>query len=281
MTKGNILITGASTGIGFACTKKFVDEGYIVYGSVRKQEDADRLTDELGDNFQAIIFDVTDGTAIIKAANQLSVVLKSEGLQLLINNAGIAVTGPVELLDVDAYRHQFEVNYFGLIAVTKAFLPLLGGTINSTFESGKIINISSVASQRTLPFMSAYASSKAAVDSFTEGLRRELLVYGIDAVTINPGPIKSEIWEKIDPNIESVKGTVYENVLNRFMKLVDKETQNPLEASVLAQSIYRTFLKKKSKTSEVISKNKFFKYTLTNFMPARLIDGVIKKKLKI
>ncbi|MEP1781815.1 SDR family NAD(P)-dependent oxidoreductase, partial [Reichenbachiella sp.] len=120
MTKGNILITGASTGIGLACTEKFIDEGYTVYGSLRKQSDADRLSQEHGEHFRPLLFDVTDQDAITSEANKLTNELDGEGLKLLINNAGIAVTGPVELLDVDAFRKQYEVNLFGLIAVTKA-----------------------------------------------------------------------------------------------------------------------------------------------------------------
>lgn len=281
MTKGNILITGASTGIGAACAKKFVDEGYVVFGSVRKQQDADRLTETFGDNFRPLLFDVTNELAIKKAVEDLSDQIKGEGLKLLINNAGIAVTGAAELLDLDAYRKQYEVNYFGLIAVTKAFLPLLGAKENCDFAPGKIINMSSIASKRAMPFMTPYSSSKAAVDSFTEGLRRELMIYGIDVVTINPGPIRTPIWEKIDVNLDAVQGTVYEPVLKRFMKLVDKEASDAIDASDFADHVFKTFQTKKPKVTDVVIKKKFFKYSLISLVPTRTIDGFIKKVLKI
>lgn len=281
MTKGNILITGASTGIGAGCVRKFIQEGYAVYGSVRKQEDADQLSEEFGENFHPLLFDVTDNEAIQKSASELALKLKDQGLQLLINNAGIAVTGAVELLDVDAFRKQFEVNYFGLIAVTKAFLPLLGANDDSTFEPGKIINMSSISSKRTMPFMTPYAGSKAAVDSFTEGLRRELLIYGIDAVTINPGPIRTPIWDKIDVKMDLVTGTVYEPILKRFMKLVNKESQNAIDVDKFAKRVFKTFLSKKPKVSDVVIKNKLLKYNLLSLISARQIDGFIKKTLKI
>lgn len=281
MTKGNVLITGASSGIGLACAKKFTEKGYTVYGSVRKQADADRLSSELGSTFQALIFDVTDGSAINASAKSLAERLQDEGLKLLINNAGIAVTGPVELLDIDAFRQQYEVNYFGLIAVTKAFLPLLGAMENCSFQPGKIINMSSIASKRAMPFMTPYSSSKAALDSFTEGLRRELMIYGIDAVTINPGPIATPIWEKIDLNTEADMPEIYRKVLKRLIKLVDKESKDAIRADKFADKVFKTFLTHKPKTTDVVIKKKFLKYSLLNLVPDRTIDGFIKKILKI
>lgn len=279
MAKGNILITGASTGIGRACTEKFVQEGYTVYGSVRKEQDGMRLSNEIGEHFYPLFFDVTDHTSINRAASYLGQILDGQGLKLLINNAGIAVTGPVELLDVDDFRTQYEVNYFGLIAVTKAFLPLLGATKERTFDPGKIINMSSVASKRAMPFMTPYSSSKAAVDSFTEGLRRELLVYGIDVVSINPGPVHTPIWDKVELNPDKVKHTVYRSALERFMRLVQKESTDAIEVTDFANFVFRTFKSRRPKTTDVVMKNKWFKYHVTRLFPDRVIDHMIKKML--
>ncbi|MEP2025557.1 MAG: SDR family oxidoreductase [Reichenbachiella sp.] len=281
MTKGNILITGASTGIGAACAKKFIQEGYTVYGSVRKQEDADRLSTELGDAFHSLIFDVTDQSGIDEAAEQLNKDLADQGLSLLINNAGVAVTGPAELLDLADYRRQFDINYFGLIAVTKAFLPLLGTKENGSFPAGKIINMSSIASKRAMPFMTPYGSSKAAVDSFSQGLRRELMIFGIDVVTFNPGPIKTPIWEKIDTDTSKSDQSPYKNVLRRFMKLADKESTHAIEVDVFAKKVYKTFMKSSPATSDVVVKNKFFKYSIPSLFSERTMDYFVKKMLKI
>ena len=281
MTKGNILITGASTGIGAACVQKFAKEGYRVFGSVRKQVDADQLKETVGANFHPLIFDVTDQSAIQKAADYLAAELKESSLQLLINNAGIAVTGAAELLDVEAYRKQYEVNFFGLIAVTKAFLPLLGANEENNSAPGKIINMSSIASKRAMPFMTPYSSSKSAVDSFSEGLRREMMIYGIDVVTINPGPIRTPIWDKIDVDTEQVRGTVYEPILKRFMKLVDKESSDAIDANDFADKVFKTFLSKNPKVNDVVIKKKFLKYDLLKLVPVRVLDGLIKKALKI
>ena len=141
--------------------------------------------------------------------------------------------------------------------------------------------MSSIASKRTMPFMTPYAGSKAAVDSFTEGLRRELLVYGIDAVTINPGPIRTPIWDKIDVNMDKVEGTFYEPILKRFIKLVDKESKDAIDADDFAHRVFKTFRSNRPKVSDVVIKNKFVKYHLLSLVPARRVDRFIKKILKI
>ena len=122
----NILITGASTGIGYDLCKTFIQARYSVYGSVRKQKDADRLLNDFGDNFHSLIFDVTDHPAIDRAADELAAELGKDGLGGLINNAGIAIGGPFAHIPIEDYRHQFEVNVIGLVKVSQAFLPLLG-----------------------------------------------------------------------------------------------------------------------------------------------------------
>ena len=123
--KNAIIITGVSTGIGLELAKSFAKKGYQVFGSVRKLEDADVLMDEFPDNFLPLVFDLTDYPAIEAAFEEIKDLLKGEALVGLINNAGIAVTGPLMQLLIDDFKRQFEVNLFGLIKVTQTFLPLL------------------------------------------------------------------------------------------------------------------------------------------------------------
>lgn len=282
MSKGNILITGASTGIGFACAQKFITEGYTVFGSVRKAADATRLQSELGDTFTPLIFDVTDAAAIDKCKAELEQSIDGQGLQLLINNAGIAVPGPVEFLSIDDYRTQFEVNVFGLLAVTKAFLPLLGATVNATIPPGKIINISSIESRRTMPFMTAYSASKAAVDRISDGLRRELMMFGIDVITVNPGPILTPIWDKAEKPEGEILETPYAGMITNFYQLMLKEIKGAMPADKLGDIIFKKFLSSKPKTYDVIMNQLFFKHTLPSLLlSVRTIDGLVKKMLKI
>src|SRR5215471_15323863 len=124
-----VVITGVSTGIGHASTKVLIDRGFRVFGSVRRQEDADRLQKEFGEEFVPLLFDVTDEAAVQLAADKVGRGLGTSTLDGLVNNAGIEVTGPLAYLPVDLFRQQLEVNLVGPLIVTKAFLPLLGSDL--------------------------------------------------------------------------------------------------------------------------------------------------------
>ena len=148
-----VVITGVSTGIGYSSVKILCNAGYAVFGSVRKSDDADQIKSELGENFHPLIFDVTDSQGIINAAEELKSQLhEDEYIAGLINNAGVAMGGLFTLIETDIFRKQFDINFFGLLDVTKAFLPMLGAVENSKFQ-GKIINISSVSGKRSHPFL--------------------------------------------------------------------------------------------------------------------------------
>jgi len=164
-----VVITGVSTGIGHASTKVLINRGFRVFGSVRRQEDADRLENEFGERFVPLLFDVTDEAAVQTAAETVGRHLGASTLDGLVNNAGIEVTGPLAYLPVDQFREQLEVNLVGPLIVTKAFLPLLGSDPARCSFSG------------------AYSASKFGLEGFSESLRRELILFGIDVIIIRPG----------------------------------------------------------------------------------------------
>ena len=139
-----ILITGVSTGIGYGLTKEFAGRGYTVFGSVRNQEDAEKVKAGLGENFIPLIFDVTDQVSIDKAITQVQSDLNGNGLGGLINNSGISIPAPVEHIDIEKAAYNFNVNVLGMLRVTKAFLPLLGTQNNHLYHPGRILNISSI-----------------------------------------------------------------------------------------------------------------------------------------
>src|SRR5262249_54956003 len=141
----SVVITGASTGIGFSCAKLLLDRGFRVFGSVRKQADADRLKTEFGANFTSLKFDVTDEAPVLAAGREVRAALNGETLAGLINNAGIAVAGPVLELSADEFRRQMDVNVIGPIITTQAFGPLLGADAALKGPKGRIVMISSVA----------------------------------------------------------------------------------------------------------------------------------------
>src|ERR1700729_3097795 len=212
----SVVITGASTGIGWATAKLLLDRGFRVFGSVRKQADADRLTNEFGVNFTPLLFDVTDEAAVLAAAREVRSVLGGETLAGLVNNAGIAVAGPVLELAADEFRRQMDVNVIGPIIATQAFGPLLGSDPSLRGPRGRIVVISSVAAKNGNPLMSAYSASKHAIEGFSESLRREMMLFGIDVVIVAPGAVKTPIWSKADEvDISGYRNSPYFPALQR------------------------------------------------------------------
>lgn len=156
------------------------------------------MQEALGESFTPLLFDVTDAPAIQAAVEQVRTALGEEdNLVGLVNNAGVAVAGPLMHLPVAELRQQFEVNLFGLVAVTQAFLPLLGARPDTTVMPGRIINLSSVSGRIAYPFMGPYAASKHALEGLSDSLRHEL-IYGIDVILIEPGSVRTPIWDKAE-----------------------------------------------------------------------------------
>lgn len=276
----NALITGASTGIGYSLTKKFAQQGFRVFANVRKEEDAEKLKSDFGELVYPLIFDVTDSDAIGETVKIVSQEVGEDGLDLLVNNAGIAVGGAVKNVTIDEYRHQFDVNVFGLIEVTKFFLPLLGADKNSNFKPGKIINISSTSGKIAFPLLSPYCASKFAVEGFSDSLRREMMLYGIQVIVIGPGPIKTPIWGKSSNTPNKSKGTDYEEATSIFRNMVAKTEKNAMDVDLLADKIFKVYKTRKPKARYTFLNNRFANYTIPSLMPAKILDGIIKKMFK-
>ena len=190
MAVRSCLITGASTGIGEACAIRLDAAGWRVFAGVRREADAARLRSRLSERSRPVIVEVTDTVSIASAAGEVSTVVRDEGLQGLVNNAGIAVTGPLEFLLLDEFRRQFDVNVTGQLAVTQAFLPLLRQ------GHGRIVFMGSIAGLVTLPMMGPYSASKKALEALADALRVELQPWGLHVSIVEPGSIATPIWKK-------------------------------------------------------------------------------------
>ena len=275
-----VVITGVSTGIGYSSAKILCDSGYRVFGSVRKQEDAEKITSEFGANFTPLIFDVTDSKGIQENAQIVKgELIPGEALAGLVNNAGVAMGGPINLIDTDVFRKQFEVNFFGLIEVTKTFLSMLGAVKNS-MQQGKIINISSVSGRRAHPFVAPYTASKFAVEAFSDALRREMLLYGVDVILIEPGPIKTAIWDKVpDLDDNEFTGTDYEHSLRKFYKMFIEMGKKGFDADIIGNRVKEILQDPSPKTRHVITPNRFINFTLPGILPDRIFDKLVGKGL--
>lgn len=276
----NIVITGASTGIGFATAKALIDKGYRVFGSVRKEADAKRLVQELGKNFEPLFFDVTDEAAVKKEAARVEQIIRNEGLVALINNAGIAVAGPMMHLPLEEMRKQLEVNVIGLLSTTQAFLPLLGAKKNCVHASGRILNISSVAGKVSNPFMGAYCASKHAVEAISNSLRIELQLYGIEVVVIGPGVVKTPIWDKAEEfDIDSYKDTDFYPSGIKLKKYLLKMAEEGLDQAAFGKTMAEIIETPKPKVRYPLVYHKFQNWVLPRLIPTRMLNKIIGKRL--
>jgi NAD(P)-dependent dehydrogenase (short-subunit alcohol dehydrogenase family) len=276
----SVVITGASTGIGFASAKFLIDKGFRVFGSVRKQADADRLKSEFGVNFTPLIFDVTDEPAVLAAAREVRAALNGEKLAGLVNNAGIAVTGPVLGLSVDDYRRQMDVNVIGPIISTQAFAPLLGADTSLKGAPGRIVMISSVAGKNGNPLSSAYVASKHAIEGFSESLRREMMLFGIDVVIIGPGPVKTPIWGKGQEafDISRYQNSPYLPALQKVSAFMQHLDAIALPPEKIAQLVFDALTLPKPKVRYHIAPDRM-RYLLAAVLPKRTMDRIVAKRL--
>jgi NAD(P)-dependent dehydrogenase (short-subunit alcohol dehydrogenase family) len=276
----SVVITGASTGIGFASAKLLIDKGFRVFGSVRKQADADRLKSEFGTNFTPLIFDVTDEPAVLAAAREVRAALNGEKLAGLVNNAGIAVTGPVLGLSVDDYRRQMDVNVIGPIIATQAFAPLLGADTSLKGAPGRIVMISSVAGKNGNPLSSAYVASKHAIEGFSESLRREMMLFGIDVVIIGPGPVKTPIWGKGQESfdISRYQNSPYLPALQKVSAFMQHLDAIALPPEKIAQLVFDALTLPNPKVRYHIAPDKI-RYLLAAVLPKRTMDRIVAKRL--
>lgn len=273
----SVVITGASTGIGWATAKLLLDRGFRVFGSVRNQADADRLKSEFGANFTPLVFDVTDEAAVLAAAREVRSALNGETLAGLVNNAGIGVAGPVLEIPADAFRRQMEVNVIGPIISTQAFGPLLGSDPSLRGPKGRIVMISSVAGKNGNPLASAYAASKHAVEGLSESLRREMMLFGIDVIIIAPGPVKTPIWGKTDKT-ELAANSPFAPALVKIRAFTKHLSEIGLPPEKIAEPIFEALTSSNPKVRYQITPDPM-RHLIMSVLPKRTVDKLIAKRL--
>jgi NAD(P)-dependent dehydrogenase (short-subunit alcohol dehydrogenase family) len=279
MIMQSVVITGASTGIGHATAKLLLDRGFRVFGSVRKQADADRLKSEFGVNFTPLFFDVTDEAAVLSAAREVRAALGGETLAGLVNNAGIAVAGPVLELAADEFRRQMEVNVIGPVIATQAFGPLLGSDPALKGPKGRIVMISSVAGKSGNPLMSAYSASKHAIEGLSEALRREMMLFGIDVIIVAPGAVKTPIWSKADEvDISPYRNSPFFPALGRIRQFMMHLGEIGLAPEKIAQAIVDALTLGNPKVRYSITPDPM-RHWVTAILPKRMVDKIIAKRL--
>ena len=275
----SVVITGASTGIGWAAAKLLLERGFRVFGSVRKQADADRLKGEFGANFTPLIFDVTDEAAVLAAAREVRDALNGEALAGLVNNAGIAVAGPVLELAADDFRRQMDVNVIGPIIATQAFGPLLGADPAMKGLRGRVVMISSVAGRNGNPLSSAYCASKHAIEGLSESLRRELMLFGIDVIIVAPGAVKTPIWSKAEEvDVSAYQNSPYFPAMEKARAFMLHLGSIGLPPEKIAEKIFEALTLPNPKVRYAITPDPM-RHLVTSLLPKRMVDRIIAKRL--
>lgn len=275
-----ILITGCSSGIGFAAANLLAESGHLVYATARRNESVAKL-DEWSKAFSgravADQLDVTDASSIDQVVSRI----ESERGQIdcVVNNAGYGQAGPVEEVSIDAWREQFETNVFGVAAINQCVLPMMRKQ-----RSGRVINISSVVAHLSLPMMGPYCASKHAVDAMSLALRIELAPFGIDVILIEPGPIETEFRSNVDQNLETQtdENSPYKKLgdaMNSYWnRSFGKTAAKPI---AVARAIKKAVESKHPKTRYRITAPAKFAPHLVSHLPDRLLDRIIHWQLKL
>jgi NAD(P)-dependent dehydrogenase (short-subunit alcohol dehydrogenase family) len=273
----SVVVTGASTGIGWGCAKVLTQKGFRVFGSVRKAADAERLARELGGNFEALVFDVTDPAAIRAAADRVRAALGGEALAGLVNNAGIAVAGPLLYIDPDELRRQLEVNVVGQVLVTQAFAPLLAD--EGKAKAGRIVMISSIGGRSASPFMGPYNASKFALEGLSDSLRRELMLLGIDVIVVAPGAVATPIWDKAEQiDVSRYDNTPYAKALHGVRDYMLVNGRKGLKPERLGEAVWQALTAAKPRARYTVTPDPLQNFLMTA-LPKRVVDRLIAKRL--
>lgn len=265
-----VLVTGASTGIGRVVTEFIASHGFSVYAGARKSEDLEELAKL--ENVTPISLDVTKGEDVAAAVEFVRE--QGNGLFALINNAGIAGAGPLMDIPEEELWEQFEVNLIGVHRVTRAFFPLL-------LESkGRIIMMSSNSGFFAAPFFGPYNASKFALEGYSDTLRRELLLYDVKVIIIEPGSINTSIWKKGEVLLEKYPESMFQKEARKIGEYaIKKGTTRGLSPLKVAEAVYKALTKKKPNLRYMIAPDKFRNFLLKR-LPASWIDNTLKKELE-
>jgi NAD(P)-dependent dehydrogenase (short-subunit alcohol dehydrogenase family) len=284
-----VLITGASKGIGTACAVRLAQDGFRVYAGVRRLEDGEALIRAGGGDVVPVILDVTEPQQIADAVARIGEETGQRGLPALVNNAGVAIAGPLEYLPVDELRRQMEINFLGQIAVTQAFLPLLRRSRESKrgdHRTGRIIFMSSISGLTALPFTGAYAASKFALEAAADAMRLELRPSGITVSLVEPGVIDTPIWDTArhaaDRNIERMPAAVQEHYGAPLAAMRERIARGMkgLPPERVADVVARALTSRRVRARYLVGMDARARLLLHRLLPTPVKDWLIAQALK-
>ncbi|MGE0785159.1 MAG: SDR family oxidoreductase [Sandaracinaceae bacterium] len=272
-----ILITGTSTGVGYGATKALSAAGYRVIATVRSAEDAERLTQELGSGVHPVLCDVTRPDDVAALPAHVARISENGWLDGLVNNAAIELIAPAELQPMEDIRALFETNVFGLMAVTKALLPVLGTAPEAGEHEGRIVNVSSIGGVLALPLLSAYAATKHAIEGYSHSLRRELRGTGVRVIILGPGAIRSALWRKHLPRM--YEGTPYERSMANLSELMRTSEAGAATEDAIGQFIRKLFEVRRPRARYVFTPNRLTNWTLPTLASHEMVDRMVARMI--
>jgi NAD(P)-dependent dehydrogenase (short-subunit alcohol dehydrogenase family) len=277
---GGVVITGVSSGIGRAAALELDRRGYRVFGGVRKQEDADAISADASERFTPLILDVTDADAIKRARETVDAALGDEPLAGVVNNAGVGSGGPIEAVDIDELRQTLEINAVAPVAVTQAFIPRLRAS------RGRVVNISSIGGRVSQPFLGPYSASKFALEALSDVMRRELRPWGIHVALIEPGNVKTRIWEKGQSQVDEMRASASAEIMERYganlarmEKFIKLAERNGVEPEKAAKVIAHALTSDRPRARYLVGVDARVQLAIEKVLPTRASDRLFGKML--
>ena len=275
-----VVVTGSSTGIGRSCAIELDRRGFRVFAGVRSQSDGQRLQSEASSRLTPLLLDVTDAQSIAAAARTVEDAVGNAGLAGLVNNAGIVVAGPLEILPIEELRKQLEVNVVGQVAVTKALLPALRRA------KGRIVNMGSANGRFAPPYLGPYAASKHAIEAISDALRSELRNWGIHVALIEPGSIATPIWAKSFAAADALtKDTapeamaMYQRDLDALRKSTKQLADGALPVERVVRAVVHALTAVRPKTRYPVGLQTHLLFRLIKWVPDRLWDRIVQRAM--
>ncbi|HEX5714343.1 MAG TPA: SDR family oxidoreductase [Solirubrobacterales bacterium] len=277
----SVLITGASTGIGRAAALRLDAGGWRVYAGVRRQEDAEALRAAGSERLEPLTLDVTDAGQIAAAAGRIEAESPG-GLDGLVNNAGIAIPGPLETLPLDDFRRQVEVNLTAQVAVTQAMLPLI------RLARGRVVFIASIGGRIAFPLNGAYHAAKFGIEAVGDVFRQELRPWGISVSVVEPGTIDTPIWERGEQNAQEIEArshpnqeALYGEAIARFREVVKKLAEKGIPPEKVAAAIAHALESNRPRTRYLVGLDAKVQARLKLLIPTRVFDRIVARQMRL
>jgi NAD(P)-dependent dehydrogenase (short-subunit alcohol dehydrogenase family) len=274
----SVLVTGASTGIGRATALRLDAGGWKVFAGVRKQEDVEALRAAGSERLTPLMLDVTDSEQITAAATQIEAETDS-ALDGLVNNAGVAIPGPLETLAIDDFRRQIEVNLTAHVAVTQALLPLIRTT------RGRVVFISSIGGRVALPLTGAYHAAKFGIEAVGDVFRQELRPWGISVSIVEPGSIDTPIWERGERTADELaspeREALYGKVVDRYRKVIKDTAERGIPPQKVAKVIEHALSADRPRARYLVGLEAKLGARLKLLLPTPVFDRIVARQMNL